>query len=134
MSFLLDTDICSAHLKGDRGVSARFLQYTGRLHLSALTASELYTWARRRNAPPVRLDAVRELLMAVHFIDVNHEIAEQAGTLRAAMFDLGKPMSNTDLVVAATALVHHLTLVSHNVRHFQNVPDLPIADWLLQPG
>lgn len=31
MSFLLDTDTCSAYLKGDRRVQQRFLQYGGRL-------------------------------------------------------------------------------------------------------
>lgn len=63
MSFLLDTDICSAHLKGNRDVRARFLQYSGRLYVSALTACELYTWAKRAGAPPKRLVAVREMLV-----------------------------------------------------------------------
>ena len=35
-----------------------------------------------------------------------------------------------DLLIAATALVHNLTLVTHNVRDFANVPDLMIQDWL----
>jgi predicted nucleic acid-binding protein len=35
-----------------------------------------------------------------------------------------------DLFIAATALIHGLTLVTHNARHFQNVPDLAVADWL----
>jgi hypothetical protein len=42
----------------------------------------------------------------------------------------GKPMPNTDLFIAATALVHGLTLVTHNTRHFQNVPHLAVEDWL----
>ena len=130
MSFLLDTDICSAHLKGTRPVSSRFLQYSGRLHVSALTVSELYTRAKRGGAPPVRLVAVRDMLMATQLIDVNHEIAERAGELRAALLDRGKPMPSIDLFIAATALMHGLTLVTHNARHFQNVPDLACEDWL----
>ena len=38
---------------------------------------------------------------------------------------------STDLFIAATALVHGLTLVTHNARHFQNVPDLTLEDWLV---
>ena len=45
MSFLLDTDICSAYLKGDRLVWKRFLQYSGGLHVSTVTVGELFTWA-----------------------------------------------------------------------------------------
>jgi tRNA(fMet)-specific endonuclease VapC len=131
MSFLLDTDICSAHLKGNRTVSSHLLQYSGRLHISALSVSELFTWAKRNNAPPARLIAVRELLLAMQFLDVNLEIAEKAGELRAMLLDQGKPLPNLDLHIAATALVHGLTLVTHNVRHFSPVPQLSIDDWLI---
>ena len=43
MSLLLDTDTCSAYLKGDHRVGNRFMQYGGRLHISAVTAAELFT-------------------------------------------------------------------------------------------
>lgn len=42
MSFLIDSDICSAHLRGTSGLANRFLQYTGRLHISVLTLGELF--------------------------------------------------------------------------------------------
>jgi predicted nucleic acid-binding protein len=41
MSFLVDTDICSAHLKEKGVVTSRFLQYTGRLHKSTITHGEM---------------------------------------------------------------------------------------------
>ena len=56
MSFLIDTNICSAYLKDTRKgagtVFSRFMQYTGQLHLSTVTLAELYTWALRSKAPP----------------------------------------------------------------------------------
>ncbi len=130
MSFLLDTDVCSAHLKGNRAVSSRFLQCSGRLHVSVLTVSELYTWAKRSGAPPARLVAIGDMLMAARLIDVNREVAERAGELRAALLDQGKPMPAMDLFIAATALVHGFTLVTHNARHFQNVRHLALEDWV----
>ncbi len=132
MSFLLDTDICSAHLKGNASISARLLQYTGRLHASVLTVSELYTWAKRASAPPKRIEAILDLLMAVRLLDVDHDIARTAGDLRAMLLDRGQPMASMDLHIAATAIVHDLTLVTHNVRHFTPVANLPIEDWLTQ--
>ena len=50
MSFLLDTDICSAFLKGNSHVWTKVLQYSGRHHVSAITVRELYTWALRASA------------------------------------------------------------------------------------
>jgi predicted nucleic acid-binding protein len=43
MSFLLDTDTCSAFLKGNRNVQNRFLQYGGQLHISIITVGELFS-------------------------------------------------------------------------------------------
>jgi len=59
MSFLIDTDVCSAHLRGDRGVFSKFVRHTGRLHVSAITAGELYSWVLRSKAPPERLQLSR---------------------------------------------------------------------------
>jgi tRNA(fMet)-specific endonuclease VapC len=35
-----------------------------------------------------------------------------------------------DLLIASTARVYDLTLVTHNTRHFQDVPGLSLEDWL----
>jgi tRNA(fMet)-specific endonuclease VapC len=35
-----------------------------------------------------------------------------------------------DLMIGATALVHGLTLVTHNSQDFANISGLPLVDWL----
>lgn len=67
MSFLIDTDICSAYLKGNPGVFARFMQYIGQLWVSAITVGELYTWALKKNAPAKRLDSLKDFLDGVGY-------------------------------------------------------------------
>ena len=51
MSFLLDTDICSAQLRGRRKVFSKFVQHSGQLHVSAVAVGELYSWVLRSKAP-----------------------------------------------------------------------------------
>jgi tRNA(fMet)-specific endonuclease VapC len=34
-----------------------------------------------------------------------------------------------DLQIAATAAVHDLTLVTHNLREFARIPSLKLEDW-----
>jgi tRNA(fMet)-specific endonuclease VapC len=130
MSFLLDTDTCSAYLKGHRAVGNRFLQYTGGLHVSTITMGELYTWAMRAAAPPQRLQSVQDLLNDLTLLDVTHDVARQFGELRAARFDRGLPPPEMDLLIAATALVHNLTLVTHNTKDYADVPGLRLIDWV----
>jgi predicted nucleic acid-binding protein len=131
MSFLIDTDICSAHLRGDRRVFSKFVQHAGRLHVSAITAGELYSWVLRSKAPPDRRQLLQRFLLGVTLLPIDHEAAYQFGVLRASLLDQGQPRMSTDLFIAATALAHGLTVVTHNVRHFQNVPDLAVEDWLV---
>lgn len=68
--------------------------------------------------------------MEVTLLSTDHDVAHCFGILRADLLDRGQKPMSTDLFIAATALVHGLTLVTHNVRHFQNVPNLDVDDWL----
>ena len=82
MSFLLDTDICSAHLKYGGKISSRFLQYAGSLHISTIALGELYAWAVRAAAPVKRLQGLREMLDDVTVLEVTQEVAERFGACR----------------------------------------------------
>src|ERR1700676_1759940 len=114
MSFLLDTDTCSAHLRPP--LTHRFIQHLGRLHISAVTLAELYTWALRGRASPRRLQGVRNLLRDMDVLDVTPDVSYRFGELQAALLDVGRPAPEMDLLIAATALVHNLTVVTHNTR------------------
>jgi tRNA(fMet)-specific endonuclease VapC len=48
MSFLLDTDHLSAHLRRPTGLAHRFIQHSGRLYTVSIALAELYVWAYRR--------------------------------------------------------------------------------------
>jgi len=41
----------------------------------------------------------------------------------------GTPIGPNDLVIAATALAHTATLVTHNTREFGRVSGLQLEDW-----
>ncbi|MFL5341570.1 MAG: PIN domain-containing protein [Gemmataceae bacterium] len=40
-------------------------------------------------------------------------------------------VATADLMIAAVALEHNLTLVTHNTADFQNIPGLRLDDWLI---
>jgi tRNA(fMet)-specific endonuclease VapC len=131
MSFLTDTDICSAYLKQNALVSNRFLQYAGRIHLSIISLGELYTWTARRHASPQRLRRLLDLLNDVTVLDADAAVAHKFGEVRAHLLDIGLSTQPTDLFIAATALVHGLIVVTHNTRHYARVPGLTVVDWMI---
>jgi tRNA(fMet)-specific endonuclease VapC len=130
MSFLLDTDICSTCLKNVRPVCNRFLQYGG-LHLSAVTLAELEVWLLRRRTPQRYRQGYWSLRRTVTTLDLGRRSAKKAGRVGAELYDRGSPMDLPDLLIAATALVHNLALVTHNTRDFAYVSGLTIVDWLV---
>jgi predicted nucleic acid-binding protein len=130
MSFLLDTDTCSAHLKSG-ALTHRLIQYAGRLHISAITLAELYTWALRAKVAPRRLQGVLDLLSDLAVVDFTPDVARRFGEVQASLLDKGQRAPQLDLLIAATALVHGLTVVTHNQRHFLIVPGLSVEDWLV---
>jgi tRNA(fMet)-specific endonuclease VapC len=130
VSFLLDTDICSAYLKGDRRLGERFIQYGGQLNISAITAAELYAWALRAKAPRSRFLGLQAFLSDITFLDVNRDVSRTFGELRSRQLDQGLFTPEMDLLIASTALTHNLVLVTHNVGDFTQVADLKLQDWL----
>lgn len=86
MSYLLDTDLCSAHLKRPSGLIHRFIQHSGRLFISSIVLGELYAWAFRRSSPQTLVDRIEaELLPDVFVLDFDRDCAIEFGQLRGDM-------------------------------------------------
>ena len=130
MSFLLDTDICSRYLRQPSKLFHRFIQHAGRLHVSAVGLSELYTWGYKQDDPSRIVSAIADLRRAVGVLPFDESCAETLGQIRGVQLRQGVSYASIDLLIAATALVHDLTLVTHNTKDFQRIPNLRTADWL----
>lgn len=130
MSFLIDTDVLSAHLRGDRAVGTKVVQYAGRLLLSTVTVAEAKSWLYRTTTPKRFLEAYLLMESDCEVLSVDADVAETAGKIAADVKDVGFTIGTPDLLIAATAIVHDLTLVTHNLRDFTRVNGLRLADWI----
>ena len=130
MSFLLDTNICSEHLRKPAGLSHRFIQHAGRLSIPTIVLGELLAWAYRRPNPDVLLRLIEELQADIHVLPYDEACAQQFGRLRGALIRQGTSVSTVDLMIASVAIVHDLTVVTHNTADFQRIPGIRLADWL----
>lgn len=121
--FLLDTCVVSEGPKRepDKHVDRWLSQWdTSELYISAITAGEL-CYGVDRMAPgreATRLRAwLRETLergFGGRILAFDYAVAEVWGNLRA-----GYPNAEVaDSQIAATAIAHHFTLVTRNVKHF----------------
>jgi len=105
---LVDTDIFVDPLRG-----AHELRPAGhRLFYSVITRAELF-------AGTTASDLVVRLLSAFRELPVDRGVAERAGRIRRE-----SGLRLPDALVAGTALVHDLALVTRNRRHFDPVRGL----------
>ena len=77
-----------------------------------------------------RLAALTQLLRPMQMLPFDSECAAVAAQLRAQLEAAGQPIGPHDTLIAATALRHQATLVTHNVREFSRVQGLKWLDWL----
>ena len=131
MSHLLDTNICAAHFRRPAGLAHRFFQYGGGLYVPTVVLAELYAGAYHVDDPTRLLGKIQDLLLDVHTLPFDDGCAEQFGKIRGGLLKRGILVPVVDLMIASVALVHDLTLVTHNTADFQIIPDLRLADWLL---
>jgi predicted nucleic acid-binding protein len=83
MSFLLDTNIVSAHLRRPSGLAHRFIQHSGRLYTSSIALAELFVWAYKKADPAQFLKQIDELLEdEVTLLDFDRECANEFGRVR----------------------------------------------------
>ena len=68
MTFLLDTDICSAHMRRPAKLAHRFVQYTSQIAISSVTLAELYAGAYKHSQTNRLLALIADLLQEVQVI------------------------------------------------------------------
>ena len=128
MAYLLDTTIAVDLRDGDLAFSEFLLTVDETPSISVITRIELEGGIYAHAAfSEQRRQAVDALLRDFIVLDLTGEIAtaygrivEQAGFSRRKI---------TDRMIAATALVHGLTLVTLNGRDFRDVPGLKLLEW-----
>jgi tRNA(fMet)-specific endonuclease VapC len=131
MSFLLDTDTCSVHLKRPSGLMHRFVQHSGGLAIPTIVLGELYAWAYQRHNPiPLVQQIENDLLADVSVLDYDSDCARTFGTVRGQLLQQGISVNRVDLMIAAVALAYNFTLVTHNTADYNRIPGLRLDDWI----
>lgn len=128
MAYLLDTTVAVELRDGDRAFRSHLASLDETPSISAITRVELEggIYAHASLAEKRRL-AVDALLREFIVLDFTNEIAATYGEIvRQAGFSRRKI---ADRMIAATALVHGLALVTLNGRDFRDVPGLEVVEW-----
>ena len=129
--YLLDTNACIRVLNGSSApLIARLRSHTpSEIRVSSVTRAELVYGARRSARVAENLRVLASFFAPLLSLPFDDACAEQYGALRATLAAARRPIGPNDLLIAATALAHDLTVVTHNVREFSRIAGLKIEDW-----
>jgi predicted nucleic acid-binding protein len=65
----------------------------------------------------------------LHVIPVDDAVAKAYAAIKAHARRKGLPAAELDLLIAATARAHRLTLATLNHRHFEGIQGISVEDW-----
>jgi len=128
--YLLDSGLIAAALKGRLPVVLKLSQLKpSDVAVSVIGKLEAERALRREPRLQSRFGKLlREFLASVAVLEVTAPVVQQAVNVSAYLSE-GEKLSAFDLLTAATALAHQLTLVTERQQAFAAVPGLEIEVW-----
>jgi tRNA(fMet)-specific endonuclease VapC len=134
VDYLLDTNACIALINGHPPTVRARLQKTtaagNHVLMSSVAVFELWYGVGKSTRQEFNRKRLETFLagpiLTLPFEDAD---ARVAGSVRAALEAMGKPIGAYDLLMAAQAVRHQLTLVTANVSEFSRVTGLGWQDW-----
>jgi len=131
MKYLLDTNICISIINGKEPLLRQKLisLKKGEVVICSVVKAELFYGvkkSKRRTENERRLEVFFSQLTSLPFDDA---AAEQYGSLRALLEPAGLAVGSNDLMIAAIAQQHRLTVVTRNEREFGMIPTLKAEVW-----
>lgn len=132
MRYALDTNAVVAALNGVSPVAARLagLQATD-IMLPAPVVAELYFGARASNRVRENVDRVDRLVALFGLQPFDEAAVRRFAEVKAELRRVGRAKSDFDLAIASIALVHGVTLVTHDAALLDgSIVGLLVEDWL----
>ncbi|HKL78748.1 MAG TPA: type II toxin-antitoxin system VapC family toxin [Gammaproteobacteria bacterium] len=130
--FAVDTNTLIYFFKGMGRVAERMLEVSPRrIGIPMVVVYEIESGIRKSDAPARRQRQFGELLDTVSILPFDHDAAMSAAELRAFLEARGTPIGPLDTLIAGTALASNATLVTHNTREFNRIPELTLDDWYI---
>jgi tRNA(fMet)-specific endonuclease VapC len=128
---LLDTDTLSAVMRGTPPVLAKARDYLaehGIFSFSIITRYEILRGLKAKNAI-VQLRAFDRLCAGSQIVPLTDGAVVRASEIYAELRRRGEPIGDADVLIAASALVHGLTVVTNNENHFRRISGLDVENW-----
>lgn len=128
---IIDTDILSMFLRGDKKVESRvaeYLLYHSSLSISILTYYEILSGLKYKNAHK-RLEIFLELCKSLSIIPLTIESSNKSAEIYASLRKQSKIIDDMDILIAGICLENNFVLVTNNTKHFSRIKSIELSNW-----
>jgi tRNA(fMet)-specific endonuclease VapC len=125
--YLLDTNIIISLFADEIAVKGA-LAKAEEVFVSSTAIGELYFGARKSGRTKENLDRIDEFAANNVVLSCDTETARRYGEVKDALRVKGRPIPENDIWIAATALQHHLALITRD-EHFNEIDALEVLVW-----
>jgi tRNA(fMet)-specific endonuclease VapC len=131
MKFLLDSNTCIRYLNQRSQTVIDRLTETDddNIFVCSVVKAELFYGAARSHNPVKSREKQVAFFARYQSLPFDDRAADHYAVIRSFLARDGVPIGPNDLMIAAIALAHDLTLVTHNSSEFSRVPNLRTEDW-----
>ena len=128
--YLIDSDICIYLTRGKRRNESltnlmRDIEPEG-LAISVITHGEVVDGVYGTAQPALNMQLWRDFLRPFDILNVTAPIAEIWAEVRRKLRSEGRTVPDNDLIIASTALLFGMTVVTRNRDHFSRVGGLDV--------
>lgn len=125
--YVLDTNIIIALFDQDTSVIEQ-INEASEIYLPAIVIGELYYGAYNSNRLNQNLERIDTFRTQISILECDDDTGKIYGRIKKGLKDIGRPIPENDIWIAAIAIQHHLVLATRD-GHFEYVEELEIEDW-----
>ncbi len=91
--------------------------------------AELYIGIAHSDDPRAEETVVRGLIADLGILEFDDKAAWLFGQITAHLQNLGRPVGDMDVLIAATAMVAGHSMITRDISHFANIPQLTVEEY-----
>jgi tRNA(fMet)-specific endonuclease VapC len=131
LEYMLDTNICIYVIRNyPPELQDRFNRLAEQLCISSITLGELLYGVEKSRRRLDNLQAIEHFKARLEVLPFGEKAAAHYGQIRARLEGTGRPAGAHDMMIGGHARSEGLILVTNNLREFERMDGLRVANWV----
>jgi len=128
----LDTNIISYYFNANEKIKEKILETIdndGIICTTVINVYEIFKGFRWKNNEK-KEKQFREFLEDLSIFSIDNEVIDIAANIYSDLRKSGKATGDADILISAIVIRNNGTLISNNTKHFEDITQLKLNNWL----